>query len=156
MGSKLYRSRPGYDRNLQPSRGRGSLQPGVEALGEFAEKKTHIAIPSRQEYVLGYYKLIPGKYMTTVRPVAVKLDSDIRSRIQELAKARDRTPHYLMREAVSQYVEREERREAMRQDALRAWAAYQESGLHVTHDEADAWMAELETGNDVGPPECHD
>lgn len=94
--------------------------------------------------------------MTSVRPVAVKLDSDIRSRIQELAKARDRTPHYLMREAVSQYVEREERREAMRQDALRAWAAYQESGLHVTHDEADAWMAELETGNDVGPPECHD
>ena len=87
--------------------------------------------------------------------VAVKIGADVRSRIQKLARARDRTPHYLMREAISQYVEREEKRETMRQDALRAWAAYQETGQHVTHAEADRWMAGLEAGHDAEPPECH-
>ena len=29
------------------------------------------------------------------------------------------------------------------------------TGLHVTAQEADAWLAELEAGNDVEPPKCH-
>lgn len=94
--------------------------------------------------------------MASIGLVTMTLDADIRSRIQKLAKVRNRAPHCLLRDAISQYVEREERREAMRQDALRAWAAYQESGLHVTHAKADAWMAELETGHDLAPPECHE
>ena len=93
--------------------------------------------------------------MDSAHPTAVKLEADVWSRLQELAKARDRTPHQLIREAIGQHVEREEKRETMRQDVLRAWAAYQESGLHVTHAEADTWMAELETGNDMAPSECH-
>ena len=51
-----------------------------------------------------------------------------------------------MREAVEQYVEREEKREQLRQDALAAWADYQTTGLHVTAKEADAWLAKLEAG----------
>ena len=57
-----------------------------------------------------------------------------------------------MREAIAQYVEREEKREALRQDALNAWAAYQETGLHLPHAEADAWLAQFEADQDVGPP----
>jgi len=70
-------------------------------------------------------------------PVAVKLDADIHSRVKALAEARDRFPHWMMREAIAQYVEREEKREAFRRDGIRAWDAYQETGLHVTHAEAD-------------------
>ena len=40
-------------------------------------------------------------------PVAVKLDEDVHSRVKVLAKARDRSPHWMMREAIAQYVERE-------------------------------------------------
>ena len=29
------------------------------------------------------------------------------------------------------------------------------SGLHVSAEEADAWLGILERGNDVEPPECH-
>ena len=43
----------------------------------------------------------------------------------------------------------------VRQEALAAWSAYQASGLHVTHAEADAWLARLEAGQDVEAPECH-
>ncbi len=93
--------------------------------------------------------------MTAVRPVAVKLDNGVHDRIRELAKARQRSPHWLMREAIREYVEREEKRESFRQDALRAWTAYQATGAHLPHAEADAWLALLEAGQDAEPPECH-
>jgi predicted transcriptional regulator len=92
---------------------------------------------------------------TTARPVAIKIDPDIRERVKRLADARQRTPHWLMREAINQYVEREEKREAFRQDGIDAWNEYQATGLHVTLEEADAWLAKLEAGQDVEPPECH-
>ena len=88
-------------------------------------------------------------------PVAVKLEADVHSRVKALAQARDRSPHWVMREAIAQYVEREEKREAFRQDGIRAWDAYQETGLHVTQAEADAWLAQLAAGYDQEPPECH-
>ncbi len=92
---------------------------------------------------------------TATRPVAVKLDQDTRERMKKLADAKHRTPHWLMREAIEQYVNREEKREAFRQDGLRAWADYQSTGQHVTDTEADAWLEKLEAGNDVEPPKCH-
>ena len=91
----------------------------------------------------------------TVRPVAIKIDPEIKERVKRLADARQRTPHWLMREAIQQYVEREEKREALRQEAIRAWNEYRATGLHVTQEEADAWLAELEAGEDAEPPECH-
>ena len=93
--------------------------------------------------------------MTASQPVAVKLETDVRDRIKALATARDRSPHWMMREAIVQYVDREERRESFRQDALRAWAAYEATGAHVTAQEADAWLAQLEAGEDVDPPAAH-
>jgi predicted transcriptional regulator len=60
-----------------------------------------------------------------------------------------------MREAVEQHVERKEKREQLRQDALAAWADYQASGLHVTAKEADAWLAKLEAGRRTATPKCH-
>ncbi|MDE1998246.1 MAG: CopG family ribbon-helix-helix protein [Burkholderiales bacterium] len=91
----------------------------------------------------------------TVRPVAIKIDADTKERVKRLASARNRTSHWLMREAISQYVEREEKREAFRQDGIQAWNEYQATGMHVTAQEADAWLAKLEAGQDVEPPECH-
>ena len=90
------------------------------------------------------------------RPVAIKIDPEIKERVKRLADARHRSPHWLMREAISQYVEREEKRETFRQDAINAWSEYQATGKHVTMEEADAWLAKLEAGQNVGPPECHD
>lgn len=90
------------------------------------------------------------------RPVAIKLDEDTKDRVKRLAEARQRTPHWLMREAIAQYVDREEKREAFRQDTLKAWANFRDTGLYVTADEADAWLAQLEDGKDVDPPTCHE
>jgi predicted transcriptional regulator len=91
----------------------------------------------------------------TVRPIAVKLDQEQRDRIKRIADARHRTTHWIMREAIQQYVEREEKRESFRQDGLRAWNEYQANGLYVTMEEADEWLIKLESGQDTEPPECH-
>lgn len=88
-------------------------------------------------------------------PVSVRLDEPLKARIRSLADHRRRPMHWLMREAIEQYVTREEQREAFRQEALDAWDHFQSTGLHVTGVEADAWLVELETGNDVEPPQAH-
>jgi predicted transcriptional regulator len=93
--------------------------------------------------------------MTNRSTTSLKLDADIKSRLQKLAQSRRRSSHWLMRAAIEQYVEREERREQLRQGALAAWAEYQATGLHVTAEEADAWLAQLEAGEDAEPPPLH-
>ena len=94
--------------------------------------------------------------MNAVRPIAVKLDQDTRDRLKRLADAKDRSTHWMLREAVAQFVEREEKREAFRLAGMQAWQEYQATGKHVTHDEADAWLAKLEAGEEAAAPECHD
>ena len=86
---------------------------------------------------------------------SLKLDLETKNRVERLAAARRRSAHWIMREAIAQYIEREEKREQFRQDAISAWNDYRATGLHVTADEADAWLAKLEDGEDAEVPECH-
>lgn len=92
---------------------------------------------------------------TQATPTSIKLPVALRERLQQLARIRKRTPHALMLQALETYVAREEQREALRQEALAAHEAFVLTGLHVTAEEADAWLAELEAGNDLEPPKCH-
>jgi len=57
---------------------------------------------------------------STARPVAIKISEDFKARVKRLADARQRTPPWLMREAITQFVEREEKREMFHQDTLKA------------------------------------
>jgi len=93
--------------------------------------------------------------MPSASTTSLKLESELKERVQRLAVARRRSAHWLMREAVEQYVSREEKREQLQQDALTAWDAYQATGLHATAEEADAWLAKLEAGEEGEAPECH-
>lgn len=88
-------------------------------------------------------------------PVSLKLDDELKGRVRHLAEARRRSSHWIMREAIAQYVEREEKREAFKQDAMRAWETYERTGLHLTLEEADAWLAKLEAGEDAALPPSH-
>ena len=90
------------------------------------------------------------------RPIAIKIDQDTRERINRLADARRRTSHWMMREAIQQYVEREEKREAFRQAAIHAWAEYQETGLHLTGDEVIAWLGTWGEEDEKTAPACHE
>ena len=87
--------------------------------------------------------------------MAIVLDNEIESKVQKLADARHCTAQSIMTEAIRQFVEREEKRERLWQDGLAAWQEYQETGLHVTMEEMDSWLAKLEAGEDVELPKCH-
>jgi len=91
---------------------------------------------------------------TVVQSTTIKIDQSTKDRVKRLADARHRTPHRVMLDAIREYVEREEKREAFRQDGIRAWDEYQATGLHVTQESVDAWLAKLGEGQDVDPPAC--
>ena len=90
--------------------------------------------------------------MTSTRPAAIKLDQDMLDRIKRLAAAKGRSTQWMLRQAVSQFIEREESREVFRAAALEAWHQYQFTGLHVTHDDADDWLARLQAGENAAIP----
>lgn len=93
--------------------------------------------------------------MSSSSTTSLKLDAELKERVQRLAAARQRSAHWVMREAVEQYLNREEKRERLRLDALAAWNHYQTTGLYAAAEEADAWLAKLEAGEDAEAPECH-
>ncbi|WP_075881409.1 CopG family ribbon-helix-helix protein [Vreelandella massiliensis] len=89
------------------------------------------------------------------KPTSIKLDDALKERVQHLAEARQRSAHWLMRDAIEQYIEREERREAFKQDTLKAWEEYQATGLHVTADEVEQWLVSWGKDDEVSAPTCH-
>jgi predicted transcriptional regulator len=94
--------------------------------------------------------------MATTATTSLKLDPSTKERLHRLAESRRRKPHWLMKEAIEQYVVREEKKQSFREDAERAWEEYQATGLHLTAEEADAWLQRLVEGDDAEPPAWHD
>lgn len=86
---------------------------------------------------------------------SVKLDAELKDRLGRLAEARRRSPHWMMREAIRQYVEREEARETFRKEALDSWREYRETGRHLTLDETAAWLNTWGSEDETQAPESH-
>lgn len=86
---------------------------------------------------------------------SIKLDDALKLRVQHLAERQRRSAHWIMREAIRQYVEREEARASFRQEALASWAAYRETGRHLTGQEVRAWLDTWGTDEERPAPECH-
>lgn len=82
---------------------------------------------------------------------AVKLDDETYGRLKALGAARKRSPHWLMKEAIQQFLDREEEAEHIRQDTLKRWERYEATGETVSHDVVDAW---LETWGTEGESKC--
>jgi len=93
--------------------------------------------------------------MPSTSTTSLKLDVEMKARIQRLAESQRRTSHWIMREAIDAYVSREEKREQLRKETQAAWDDYQRTGLHLTGEEVEAWLEKLEKGEDAELPECH-
>jgi predicted transcriptional regulator len=86
---------------------------------------------------------------------SLKIDDSLKGRIRHLASQRRRSSHWIMLEAIRQYVEREEARESFKQEALASWAAYQETGRHLTGQDVRTWLNTWGTEDETTVPECH-
>ncbi len=73
------------------------------------------------------------------KAVSVKLSDAERERLAQLAQKKRRSSHFLMREALLDFLEREEKRLDFVRDAEEAWTDYMESGAHITLDDLADW-----------------
>ena len=78
--------------------------------------------------------------MATKSNMAVKLAPELRAKLQALGKAKKRSPHWLMCEAIERYVQAEEEAERHKAEALSALARFEATGEHVAHQDVDAWL----------------
>ncbi len=88
------------------------------------------------------------------RPMAVKLDPEMKERLMRLAAAKKRSPHWLMKEALREYTEKEERAERLRQETLERWETYEIGGESVSNEAMLVWLDTWGTENETGRPEC--
>ena len=95
----------------------------------------------------------PEKPPTTV---TVKLDPSVRARISALAMSKKRTPHYLLKEAIREYIDREESQQNFIKVAERSYEHYKETGSHISLDEFSAWVDVVEQKPGTSMLVCHE
>ena len=93
--------------------------------------------------------------MPSVVNTSVKMSPSLRGRIQNVADARKQSAHAVMLQALETFVNREEKREAWRQEGIAAWEEYKRTGLHLTQEELESWANKLGQGEKVPMPKCH-
>lgn len=81
------------------------------------------------------------------KTVALRLDEDMQARLKLLGKSRDRSPHYLMKEAVERYVSHEEAKEEEKRILNDRWEEYQLSGASLSQEEVEAQVSEMISSN---------
>ncbi|HEY3451985.1 MAG TPA: ribbon-helix-helix protein, CopG family [Myxococcales bacterium] len=72
--------------------------------------------------------------------MAVKLEADLRERLKALGEAKQRSTHWLMKEAIKRYVEVEEEAELAKKEARQRAARFEATGEYVAHEDVDAWL----------------
>ena len=87
--------------------------------------------------------------------VTIKLDSIERDRLRSLSVAKKRTPHYLMKEAIALYLEREENEQAVLSIVDNSAHHYEATGLHITMAEMRLWKDAVKADRTVKLPTCH-
>jgi len=88
---------------------------------------------------------------SATHPTGVKLDLKTKKRLQRLSKQKHRTPHWLMKEAISQYIEREEEGERFKKETLARWKEVSQ-GKTVRHEEVLEWLATWGREDETGRP----
>ena len=87
--------------------------------------------------------------------VTITLDDTDQDRIATLATAKKRSPHYLMKEAILEYLQKEEARQNFVAAAESSYVHYKETGLHITLDEFDSWVDQVQQDPNTPMAECH-
>lgn len=82
--------------------------------------------------------------------VAVRLDSATQQRLKALGQSRDRSPHYLMKQAVEKFLAVEEEIEREKQLVQSRWERFELTGETVGQTEVRSWLGTLKEKNRAG------
>ncbi|OGR05744.1 MAG: hypothetical protein A2511_13000 [Deltaproteobacteria bacterium RIFOXYD12_FULL_50_9] len=86
------------------------------------------------------------------KPIAIKLPEHDKERLQRLGEAKKRTTHWLAKEAISQYLDREEKAEQFRQETMARWEDFCHTGKSVTNDKVMEWLDSWGSDNEREAP----
>ncbi len=75
--------------------------------------------------------------------VGLKLETKTRDRLKQLGEQKDRSTHWLMKRAISEYLEKEECFEREKEEDLQRWQNYQETGEAVSQTEMASFFEGL-------------
>jgi predicted transcriptional regulator len=78
--------------------------------------------------------------------LGIKVDDATRKRLTDLAGELDRTPHWILKTALGEYLDRAERHERERKEDLARWERFVLTGEAIEHDQARDWLARLSDG----------
>jgi predicted transcriptional regulator len=86
------------------------------------------------------------------KPVGVKIDDELQTRLKAIAERSERSPHWLMKKAINEFVDREEAAEQARQLLLERWDHYQETGEAIPHETVVKWLESWGTEKESSCP----
>ena len=75
--------------------------------------------------------------------VALRLDDETQQRLKALGQARDRSPHYLMKQAVEKFLAVEEEIEREKALMQSRWERFELTGESIEHGEVRGWLDAL-------------
>ena len=78
--------------------------------------------------------------------IGLRLSDATYRRLKALGKARDRSPHYLMKAAIERYLELEEALEAERRLVKDRWERFELTGKALEHADVKSWASGLGPG----------
>lgn len=85
--------------------------------------------------------------------MGIKMDEALKRRLKALGELRDRSPHWIAKKAIEEYLDREEAYEAQKREDMDRWGQYVLTGAYVSQERMDAWLRELAEGRDAPCPE---
>lgn len=88
-----------------------------------------------------------------IHPTGVKLESSIKLRLHKLGESKQRSIHWLMKEAINQYLEHEEHAEKLKQDTLARWQEAEQNKV-VSNESVMAWLETWGTDTEIERPKC--
>jgi predicted transcriptional regulator len=88
-----------------------------------------------------------------IEHVSIKLPVKLKTRLQKLGKLKQRSAHWLMKEAIEHYLDTEEELEKLKQKTLSRWQEA-EKGQVVANNEVISWLNTWGTEQEQERPEC--
>jgi predicted transcriptional regulator len=87
-----------------------------------------------------------------VTTLGVKVDEALKERLKTMAEHKDRSTHWIIKQAIQEYLAREEAIERDRREDRERWERYMLTGSAVDNATAIAWMEDLAAGRKAPCP----
>ena len=94
-----------------------------------------------------------AKRKLDLKPMSIKLPTQLKTRLNKLGKLKQRTPHWLMKEAIENYLNEEEQTEKLKQETIGRWQEAEQEQF-VENNRIISWLETWGKDKEQGRPEC--